>query len=122
MFAIFNNNISNAFFALCLSTTAVSSVGRPFSLSFTYYKPRISFEKTTHPSNNGVVAHLEAVAQETEAEAVDGGIPEVEEMEEEEEEAEVEMGGQSEEEDEDVSTSFFSANEVEAKVDFLLLG
>ena len=82
------------------------------SLGFTYHKFRISFEKTTHPSNNGVVAHLEAVAQETEAPTADGRTLEVEEMEEEEEEedVEVEMGGQSEEEDEDVSAFLFCLN------------
>jgi hypothetical protein len=64
------------------------------------------FEKTTHPSN-GVVAHLEAVAQENEAAARDGSTPEGEEMEEEEEEAEIEMGVQSEEEDEDVSVTLY---------------
>jgi hypothetical protein len=71
------------------------------SSHFTYRKFRISFDKAAHPSN-GVIAHLEAVVQESEAaglgESTPGG-------EEEEEEDVVEMGDESEEEEEEEDVS-----------------
>lgn len=100
--------IFDALFAFYLRAAAVSSVSRPVSLNFTYCN-RIAFEKTTHPAN-GVVNHLEAVAQENETAAVDEGEEmEEEEQEQEQEQEEAQIGGESEEEEEeeDVSATIY---------------
>jgi len=102
MSSMFNNNLFDLLFTFVLQCHSREFCQSPrHRTSHISHKPRISFEKTTHPSN-GVVAHLEAVAQANEVAAVDGGIPQGEEIEEEEEE--VDMGDESEE-DEDVSAT-----------------